>query len=180
MRMVHLILVLLLVVSALLAWIVFSVEPPMTTGAAHPEFAGMRIGGDGSARLSTIGNLGYWMQVAILALVILFIAAGVQKQRRTIGFWGPIIAVGLMYQWVWWKIWQGYLYFLQTGETSYTLGFTTPSAWMVFGVWTCGFFLMLIYVVGFRKFIFSKEDEAKYEQLLEDVKQGKLDPGGDD
>jgi hypothetical protein len=177
--MVHLILALLLVISALLAWIVFSVEPPMTTGAAHPEFAGMRIGGDGSARLGTIGNIGYWLQVAVLALVILFIAAGIKKQRRTIGFWGPIIAVGLMYQWVWWKIWQAYLHFLQTGETGYVLGFTTASAWMVFGVWICGFFLMLIYVVGFRKFIFSEEDEAEYAQLLEDVKQGKLDPGGD-
>jgi hypothetical protein len=139
----------------------------------------MKIGGDGMARLSTIGMLPYWLQVAIITLVVLLLASGIKKERRTIAFWTPIIAVGLMYQWVWWKIWQGYLQYLQTGETTYTLGFTTPSAWMVFGVWICGFFLMLIYVVGFRRFIFSEEDEAKYEQLLEDVKQQKFELDGD-
>ena len=154
MRMVHLILILLLAISALLFWIVFSVEPPIPTGSAHPEFAGMRIGGDGLARLGTIATLAYCLQALVLVLAILFIASGIKKERRTMGFWIPIIGVGALYQWVWWNIWHGYQQYLETGSTTYAFGFTTPSAWMIFGVWSCGFLLMLIYVVGFRKFIF--------------------------
>jgi hypothetical protein len=157
----------------------FLVEPAMSTGTAHAVYSGMSIGGDGVARLRSMGSLAYWLQVVIITLVIVLVASGIKKERRKAGFWTPVIIIGLMYQWVWWNIWQGYMQYLQTGETSYTLGFTTPSAWMVYGIWTCGFFLMVFYVVGFRKFIFSEADEEKYDRLLEDVKQGRLETGGE-
>jgi hypothetical protein len=176
--MVHLVLGLLLLISALLIWIAFSVEPPLSTGTAHAEIAGMRIGGDGLARLGGVGQLFYWVQVLVLAFSVIFIVTGINRKYRNLRFLGPVFLVGLAYQWVWWKIWQGYQLYLQTGEASYAFGFTTPTAWMIFGVWGCGFFLMVIYVAGFREFIFTKDDEAKYEQLLHEVRQQGSDLGG--
>jgi hypothetical protein len=36
---------------------------------------------------------------------------------------------------------------------------------MLYGVWISGMVLAGIYVFGFRRYIFSREDEAEYEAL---------------
>jgi hypothetical protein len=36
---------------------------------------------------------------------------------------------------------------------------------MLFGVWSSGALFCLIYIIGFRRFVFTAEDEAAYEAL---------------
>ena len=65
----------------------------------------------------------------------------------------------------------GHLHFLATGETSFFMGFPTPTAWAVYGVWAGALPSMFIYVIGFRQFIYTEEDEAEYEQLLIEIQR---------
>jgi hypothetical protein len=58
-----------------------------------------------------------------------------------------------------------YLDFLRSGETAFVLSFPIATSWMLYGVWVSGMVLAGIYVFGFRRYIFSLEDEAEYEAL---------------
>lgn len=167
MRLIHFILIVLLVILALLLWIAVSPGHPFASGSAHPDIYGMNVGGDGRARSASIAVAAYWLQATVLLLVILLIAAGVRASRRTPVFWAALLGVAAVYQFVWWRIWGGHQRYLQTGEIDYFIGFATPTAWMVYGIWGSGLGLLLIYVLGFRRFIFTSADEAAYQELLD-------------
>jgi hypothetical protein len=49
------------------------------------------------------------------------------------------------------------------------MGFPVATAWQVYGTWLGAIPLIILYTVGFRKFIFTDEDEQKYEKLLENI-----------
>ena len=66
-----------------------------------------------------------------------------------------------------WKMYFGHQEFLKTGTTDYFMGFPSATAWQVYGIWLCGSPLIVIYSLGFRKFIFTREDERSYNELLE-------------
>ena len=70
---------------------------------------------------------------------------------------------------VWWQMYSGHQGFLETGVTSYFMGFPVATAWQVYGTWLGAIPLIILYTVGFRKFIFTEEDEEKYEKLLENI-----------
>jgi hypothetical protein len=69
---------------------------------------------------------------------------------------------------IWWQMFSSHQQFLETGETGYFLGFPTATAWQVYGTWLCAIPLIILYSVGFRHFVFSEEDEAKFQALLEE------------
>lgn len=165
MRLIHVIYGLLLAILALLCWLMILPEPALVTGAAHPEFPGMNVGGNGAARLGgavgAIGVLGGLVMLLMQALTML----GVSARRRDAAFWVLMAVVACAAQGTWWAMYTGYLAFLATGETRFVFGFPEPTAWMLFGVWISGALFCLIYVIGFRRFVFSAEDEAAYEAL---------------
>lgn len=165
MRLIQVVLLVLLLIAGLIGWILVSPEPPMSTGGPHPEIAGMSIGGDGLTRLGPIFSLGFALQVLFVLLVHLLVALGVAERNRTTTFWVSLTGAGLVSLWVCWKIFSGYAAFLDTGETDYFLGFPVASAWMMFGIWFGGALLAVIYVVGFRRFVYTAEDEAAYDLL---------------
>jgi len=51
------------------------------------------------------------------------------------------------------------------------LGFPEPSAWMIYGVWSGGALFTLFYVVGFRKFFFTHEEERDFEHFVRKLKR---------
>ncbi len=165
MRLIHIVLVVLLLIGGLIGWILVSPEPPMSTGGPHPDIEGMNIGGDGLARLGPIFSLGFTLQALFVILIHLLVALSVAERNRTSGFWMSLVGAGLVSMWVCWKIFSSYAEFLETGVTGYFLGFPIASAWMMFGIWLAGALLAIIYVVGFRRFVFTLEDEAAYDLL---------------
>ncbi|MCZ6619504.1 MAG: hypothetical protein O7E57_15385 [Gammaproteobacteria bacterium] len=165
MRLIHVVLFVLLLIAGLIGWILVSPEPPMSTGGPHPEISGMSVGGDGLARVERIFWLGFVLQVLFVILIHLLVALGVASHNRTAAFWMSLAGAGLVSLWVCWKIFSSYAQFLETGETGYFLGFPIASAWMMFGIWLSGALLAVIYVVGFRRFVFTVEDEAAFELL---------------
>jgi len=164
-RLIHVIYGLLLAILALLCWLMMLPEPDFVTGAPHPIFPGMNVGGDGAARLghasAAIGVLGGLIMLLMQALPML----GVSERRRDGAFWVLMAVVAGAAQGTWWAMYLGYLAFLATGETRFVFGFPVPTTWMLFGVWSSGALFCLIYIIGFRRFVFTPEDEAAYEAL---------------
>lgn len=169
MRIAPIVLAILLMILALLVWIAFSPVPLNATGASHPNIESIKVGGDGLARLGTVGNAMYWLQALVLVLAMLLVAMSIKASRRTRQFWVVLGLTGLLYQVVWWNLWHRYLAFLHTGEVTYFLGFATPTAWMIYGIWLSGLGLLSIYVLGFRRYILTVEDELQFEALLNET-----------
>jgi hypothetical protein len=135
-------------------------------GAAHPEFPGMQVGGDGAARLEYIGTLGFVFQCLLLTQIVLLSMLGVSERYRTIEFrcyMGG--SLGIMWI-VAWQMYSGHLEYLETGNTGYFMGFPVATAWQMYGTWLSGIPLILIYSLGYRKYIYTPEDEEKFNQLL--------------
>lgn len=166
------ILLVLALLWALLVLVAVQPEPPVPNSLPHPDIDGMMAGSDGLARLAEIGLPAFSLQAATLVLVVLMIALGVSRRYRTLPFWLGLAATAILFLFVWSRIFLGHQLFLNTGEFQYVLGFPAPTAWVGYGIWASGLALLLLYVLGFRKFIYTHEDEAEFERLVRDLRAG--------
>ena len=151
----------------IILFLILTAEPVTNAGgSAHPIFAGMRIGGDGLARLEHIGSLGYAFQALLLSLIIAFAMLGVSEKHRTPRLRAYMIATLIFSLFILWQMVSSHLNFIATGERTYFMGFPSPTAWAMYGVWLGGIPLVLIYTLGFRQFIYTDEDQAEFEKLV--------------
>ena len=160
----------ILAISSAMAVILLAIgfaEPVVNAGGvAHPEIAGMRAGGDGAARLEHIGNFAYAFMCLLLLLIVCLSMLGVSARYRTSELLGYMSATFAFMMLVGWQMYSSHQKFLETGTTDYFMGFPIATAWQVYGIWLCGIPLILIYTLGFRKFMFTKEDEQLFNELL--------------
>ncbi len=155
--------------AAILVAICLAESVPNGAGMAHPEFSGMQAGGDGAARLEHIGGLAFAFQSLLLLLIVCLSALGVSEEKRSPQLWAYLGGTLLFSLFVWWQMYSGHQAYLATGATNYFMGFPVATAWQVYGTWLGAIPLILIYTLGFRKFIFTVEDEQRYEQLLAEL-----------
>lgn len=164
-----------LIMGLLLSAIMLADTVPNAGGLPHPDHPGMQIGGDGAARLEHIGTLGFLFQCFLLLLVVCLSILGVADRYRSpelLAYMGASLAFMLL---VCWQMYTGHQEYLATGETGYFMGFPTATAWQVYGTWLGAIPLILIYSLGFRKYIYTAEDEAAFNKLLEESQQANAD-----
>ncbi|MBL4580817.1 MAG: hypothetical protein JKY29_03280 [Gammaproteobacteria bacterium] len=168
-KLIYVIFATVLLIAGILVAIFLAESVPNGAGLAHAQFNGMRVGGNGVARLEHIGTLAFAFQALLLLLIVCLAALGVAEERRSKGFWAYMGGTLLFSLFVWWQMYSNHQAFLETGVTSYFMGFPVATAWQVYGTWLAAIPLIVLYSVGFRKFIFTDEDEEKFEQLLEQI-----------
>jgi phosphotransferase system glucose/maltose/N-acetylglucosamine-specific IIC component len=167
-REFYLVLALLLVITLFLVISISrEIEAP-ASGAPHPEISGMQIGGDGAARIKGIEAAAFVLFSATFILLSVLVVASVSKRNRTPVFWGWTGLITLTVLYVWYRVFDSYLDYLRTGDLIYILGFPEPTAWMIFGLWGGGAMFSFIYVIGFRRFVYSPEDEQTLKEILEE------------
>lgn len=154
--------------ALLLLAIILADPVPGSGGVPHPTIAGLMIGGDGAARLEEIGGFAFLFQSLLLLLIVALAALGVSAKHHNHLLYLLLALTYLFTMFIWWQMYFGHLEYLETGETGYFLGFPTATAWQMYGTWFGAIPLILIYVLGFRIFIHSEEDERAYQQLLKD------------
>jgi hypothetical protein len=165
-RLMILIFAICIAMGVLLTAILFADQIPGAGGSPHPTIPGMLIGGDGAARLEAIGMYGFLFQALLLLLICCLCALGVSARYRSRTFYAYITACyGFMF-FVWWQMYFGHQEFMATGETNYFLGFPIATAWQMYGTWLCAIPLVLIYIFGFDKYIYTEQDEAAFEALI--------------
>lgn len=155
-----------LIECLILIAIALTPAPENATGLAHEVLPGVRIGGDGRERLAPIENLGYFFHVTVLVQVHLLIVLGVSEHKRSpllFSLVGGCLAIALF---IWWSLFTSYQNFLDSGTTEYFLGFPVASAWQVYALWVGGLSLVSLYVIGFERFIWSKEDERAFQEIV--------------
>ena len=68
------------IMAFVLAAICLAETMPDSAGKPHPEYLGLQIGGDGSARLEHIGHLGFLFQCLLLVQINLLSLLGVPEK----------------------------------------------------------------------------------------------------
>lgn len=167
-RLIYLIFAVGVLMAVILLAITLTENVPGSGGAAHPEFQGLQVGGNGSARMEHIGTLGFAFHCLLLVQIILLSLLGISERYRStrlLTYMGGSLVFMLL---VAWQMYFGHQQFLETGKTGYFLGFPAATAWATYGTWLGAIPTILIYSVGFRKYIYTPEDEEKYNILLEE------------
>ncbi|TNF82102.1 MAG: hypothetical protein EP301_12010 [Gammaproteobacteria bacterium] len=165
MRLIHLILLLLLAIFALLVSLLLSGNPEGATGMPHGQFTAMTVGGDGLARLGGMGWAICAIQVLTILLIHCLVALGINERHRSSAFWMLLGSSAVISLVIWMGMYLSYIRFLETGGAMMVLGYPLPTALAMFGVFLGGSYLCVIYIWGFRRFIYPEEDEAAYEAL---------------
>ena len=140
---------------------------PNASGQPHTKHPGMLIGMDGAARLAHIGFLAFLFNSLLLTLIVCLCILGVSERYRSSKFLAGMGASLLFMLAIWWMMFSTHQNFLQTGDTSYFMGFPVPTAWQVYGTWLGAIPLVMMYSCGFRKFIYTRDDEEEFKTLLE-------------
>ncbi len=167
-REIYVVLALLLVITLFLGLSVFKTIPPAASGSPHPEISGMRIGGDGAARINGLETASFILFAATFVLFTTLVISSVSKRNRTVRFWIWMVIITGAILFVWYQVFDSYMSYLSTGALRYILGFPEPTAWMIYGLWGAGALFAVVYVVEFRKIIYTKEDEETLKDIVEE------------
>ena len=176
MRVIYILLALLVVMIFLLVYIVGLSEPGAGSGMVHPNIEHMRAGGNGLIRFVEIGPPAFLLQCVVLVLSMMLVVLGISERRRDSNLYWWVGICGVFSLINWYMVYSTYQTFLITGEVGFFLGFPIPSAWMIYGTWLSGLLLVMLYVLGFNRFVFTDEDEAEYLALVSEFQSS--DPSG--
>ena len=139
---------------------------PNAGGQPHAAYPGMIVGADGAARLAQIGVLAFLFNSLLLTLVVCLCILGVSERRRSPKFLAGMGVSFMFMQAIWLMMFSSHQEFLQTSDTGYFMGFPVPTAWQVYGTWVGAIPLILMYSCGFRKFIYTHDDEEEFNAIL--------------
>ena len=161
----YLIVSLLIVIVLILVLSLLKQEPVIYNGSPHPDIEGMRIGGDGASRIKGFQAATYILNASCILLFIALMVFGISRRYRTRSFWLWTAISSLILLFVVYRFIDSYFNYLSDGKLKFFLGFPEPTAWMIYGIWGGGALFIILYVIGFRKFIYTEEDEA----VLQDI-----------
>lgn len=169
--MILALLAVLIAMSGAVLWAVAQPPDAPAAGIPHPEISAMTIGGDGRARIHSIFAPALVWQSCAIFVFALMIVLGVAPRHRSARFWVGLALSTLCALGAWFALMASYAQYLETGQTGYVLGFPTASSWMLFGIWGASLSLCALYVFGFRSFVFTHEDETRFQAVLDERAQ---------
>ena len=155
----------LLLLVATLAWIWMIPGDGDADTRVHPEFATMQQGGDGEARFAEqhLPVLAWGALSIVLFVGLLLLGAGHHAKAAL-----PLVSVGaVIYLAVFFVLVASYRkYAAAPLEAPIVLGFPTATSWMMYGIWGVPFFFVFLYLRYFDRWVYSADDERKFEELI--------------
>jgi len=166
-RIIISILVLGILQCLLLLLIALTPTPEQFSAVAHSQFNGMMIGLDGASRLAPIEDYAFYFYLVMLAQICAMVALGVVPKKRDPLFWLSLSGCFGLAAFVWWQMFSAYKSYLATGETTFVAGFPLATTWQVYAVWLAGLGLVALYVLGFKRYVWSDKDQQAFDALVE-------------
>ena len=170
MKIIHVAFACLLAVAGITVFILLSDPPAGVTGVPYEGAAGMKLGGDGAARLEPIGRAPFYFQIGVIGFAASLLYMGVAERRRDTQLKLSVLVMTCIALFVWYMLYSGYEAYLATGETDVVFGFPVPTNWMFWGIWGSFAIFDLFYVVMFRRYFLPHEDEAAFASLVAELK----------
>ncbi len=134
-------------------------------GVAHPEHPTMRQGGTGERHLGMLWA-GWLFGVAIFGVFASLIAFGARHRIRDFRLWLVLTTAAVVGAWTW--VIFAYRDYLGDPEPALYGALPAPTAVMIYLFWPLGGVFVLLFVLGFRRWVLSDDDFETYRRLLGD------------
>jgi len=166
MKTIHIIYVTLVFFLAVIIGLFVGDAPAMVTGQPHPEYKTMLKGGDSIHASSSSNVLGYLFGLCATLLICLFITLGAHRRGKltTIKPW--LIFGTALYLAVYTFTYLSDAAYVDQNHQAFFLGWPAPTAWMIYAMWFAPLVFVALYVFGFREWILTEEDEARFTEIL--------------
>ena len=136
-------------------------------GSGHGDFATMRQGGDGLARHGDLLWPGWLFGMLCIALFSLLIGFGARRQDGLGSFRTPLIVGFLIHAGAFSAMMWTYADSLASpADVPLYLGFPAPTAIMLFVLFPLSGIFNVYFVLGFRRWVLTDDDEARYHELV--------------
>ena len=138
-------------------------------GEPHPDYPSMWVGGSGLERHGGLLTVGWLFGALTILVFVLLIAFGGRRRGRLGSLSGPLIVGLAAYLAVFTWMMAAYGDSLVDPEESELLflGFPRPTAIMLYVFYPVSTLFNVYFVAGFRRWVLTEEDEARYDQLVE-------------
>jgi len=155
-----------LVLGAFVVGLALIDEPPGLHGRSHPEFKTLRQGGDAALRHGPILWLGWAFGCAIILCLSTLVQFGALRGRgrESLGWWLRLAT--LLYLGIWTWLIFAYRASFGSGPPELYLTLPAPSAIMIFIFWPVSMLFAACFALGFRRWVLTEEEEARFEQLV--------------
>lgn len=153
----------LIVVAVGVVWLFVTPEPDGLTGMAHPEFLGMRVGGDADPVTLLPAH---FIQIGTLCAMSFLMFMALPEARRSGAAVLLFVVAALLSILVWVSITVFHDLSEDARQPLYLLGFPLASSIAVYGVWLIGLLFSGFYVFGFNRWVFSDQDQMKFDALV--------------
>lgn len=140
------------------------------TGVKHPVYKDTMSQGGPPQRHERILVVGWLFGMIQIAFYASCLALGVGK-RQSRGRVRLALGVGfLLYAGVFSAMMLAYRESIEHPSSRLVLAFPPATAWLVYGLWAAPIFFVVLFVVGFRRWYVTEEDEQRFQQLVREVR----------
>lgn len=159
--------VLILIAMAVCIAIAFALGAPEGAGGvAHPTIGNMSIGGPGEARHARVFGVAWAFGACMILLFSTCLALGASKGGKVGGIKIYLFVGVALHLAAFSAVMMAYRPYMVDGTAPFVGSFPLPSAIMLYALWGAPVYFVLLYVIGFKRFIFSEEDEVKFAAIV--------------
>jgi hypothetical protein len=151
-------------------------------GQAHPELETLLIGGPGAERGQHIWVLALLFGALQIAFFVCCMLLGVRRN----GVIGPagkfIIGGGAIYLLIFAALMFSYRSYMNADPLDLVGSLPPPTAWMLYAMWTVPLLFLLVFVLGFRRFVWDDDNDRILAEIVAAKRAGETaadeHPGG--
>lgn len=166
MKIINIIFVTLLFFLAVIIALFIGDPPALVTGQPHPEYKTMLKGGESIHASTSTNALGYLFGLCSTFLLCLFMTLGAHRYGR-LGTIKPWLIFGtVLYLGVYTLTYLSDAAYVDQNHQAFFMGWPLPTAWMIYAMWFAPVVFVALYVFGFRDWILTEEDEARFTEIL--------------
>ena len=157
--------VVLLVLALGIAWVIPAADG--VGGHPHDVHMSMRQAGSGPDRHEGLLGVGWAFGMLSIFIFVLLIGFGCRRGDGFRGLARPLVAAFCVYVGVFTWMMVAYADYMVAPGGPLILGFPLPSAIMLYLLYPVTAILNLYFVVGYRRWVLTGDDEARYVELVE-------------
>jgi hypothetical protein len=172
---------LLLATAAVFGVAMLLPEPLTGHGIEHPQLPSMFTGGPSEYRTGAALWVGWGFGALQILLFGALMAFGARRRSVPMGMALPLVLAVTLYLLTFTAMVVVYSVGVGGSDRSLFLGLPPATAVLAYGLWPLGGSFTLLFVFGFRRWVLSDRELARYEQLLAGRRQSGLedDPNAD-
>jgi hypothetical protein len=135
-------------------------------GAPHPEFPTLQAGGSGEGRHGPLLWPGWLFGTSMMLIVVGLMAFGARRRDGLRGLGWPLAASALAHFAMWSLIVLAYGSSLGRPGVDLLFGLPLSTALMIYVFYPVSAAFNLCYVIGFKRWVLSADDLARFDRLL--------------